>query len=111
MASSRIADFDVDSRLNVFFGEVGLKMKLEPKTRQELRQVFKRNITGLVDVINKITTAILAQAKRPPLVLIDDLDKPDLEVAKGIFYEWRGHYAAAYLPHCLHGVQFLVLQP
>lgn len=89
VAGSRIVDFDVESKLNVFFGEAGLKMKLEPKTRQELRQVFERNITGLVTVINDMTQAIHAQAKKPPLILIDDLDKPDLELAKGIFYERR----------------------
>jgi hypothetical protein len=40
-------------------------------------------------VIDKITIAIQTREKRPPLVLIDDLDKPSLETARTIFYNQR----------------------
>ena len=77
--SDRIGGFDIEGRVNAIFAEAGLKMKLEPKTRHELRQVLERNITDLIDVINKIATSIHAKTQKPPLILIDDLDKLDLE--------------------------------
>jgi len=83
------AEKEIDIGLEAFFAHVGLKLKLEPTTRSELRQVFERNLSDLVDVINKIATAIHAQEKRPPLVLIDDLDKPNLGQSRAIFYDHR----------------------
>jgi hypothetical protein len=85
----RISEAQLDAGLDSFFAKLSAKIKLEPATRHELHQVFERDVTGLIDVINKITTAVQAREKRPPLVLIDDLDKPSLEVARGIFYERR----------------------
>jgi hypothetical protein len=75
--------------LDAFFINAGMKMKLEPKTRVELRQVFEKDITGLVDVINMIAAAITAKEKRIPLLLIDDMDKPDLNKATAIFHDRR----------------------
>ncbi len=82
-------ELELGGRLTNFFAEVSGKIKLEPQTRQELRQVFDRNITGLVRLVGQIANAISAQEGRPPLVLIDDLDKADLERAKAIFYARR----------------------
>ncbi len=87
--SGRVADVEFEAGIEAFFANAGLKMKLEPKTRTELRQVFERNLTELIDVINKITYTIHAQEQRVPLILIDDLDKPDLEKSREIFYEHR----------------------
>jgi len=63
---------------------------LEPKTRQVIRQVIEQDITGLIDLLNVISTTIYSRSQRWPLVLIDDLDKPDLPVARDIFYDHRG---------------------
>lgn len=78
---------ELGAEVGTLFAKLSSAIKLEPKIRDELRQVFKVNITGLIDVINKIATAIYANEKRYPLVLIDDLDKPDLEAARQIFIE------------------------
>lgn len=78
---------ELEAKLSAVFAELTSKIKLEPKTRQEIRQHFDRNITGLIDVINTIASAITAKEGKPPLVLIDDLDKPDLAIARAIFYE------------------------
>ena len=64
-------------------------MKLEPATRVELRQVVETDITGLISIINHIATAIYSREHRIPLVLIDDMDKPDLEKARAIFHDRR----------------------
>jgi hypothetical protein len=87
--TSRVAESEVEGKLNAFFAEAALKVKLEPATRTQLRQVFEHSVTELIDVVNLITMAIQNQEKRQPLVLIDDLDKPDLKLARAIFYEHR----------------------
>jgi hypothetical protein len=81
--------FELGAGLEAFFINAGMKMKLEPKTRTEIRQVFERDITGLISVINNIATAIYSKEKRLPLILIDDLDKPELEKARAIFHDRR----------------------
>jgi hypothetical protein len=83
------ADFELGAGLDAFFAGTGLKMRLEPATRAELRQVFDKNITGLIAVINNIATAIYSKEHRIPLILIDDLDKPNLEEARAIFHDRR----------------------
>jgi hypothetical protein len=77
----------LEARLSAGIAEIASKIRLEPKTRHEIRQVIERDINGLIEVINKITADIEAREKRPPLILIDDLDKPDLDTARGIFFE------------------------
>ena len=81
--------FEIGAGLDSFFANTGLKMRLEPATRAEIRQVFEKDITGLVAVINNIATAIYSKERRIPLILIDDLDKPNLEEARNIFHDRR----------------------
>ena len=80
---------ELEGGIEAFFVEAGLKMKMEPKTRKEIRQVFERDITGLVAIINNIAMAIYGKEKRIPLILIDDLDKPELKKAREIFHDHR----------------------
>ncbi|MBI3739205.1 MAG: hypothetical protein HY258_09190 [Chloroflexi bacterium] len=93
----RLAGFEIEGGLDAFFATAGLKMKLEPATRHVLRQVFERNVKGLIDAINNISIAIQTREKRTPLVLIDDLDKPDINRAKEIFH---GHRETMLQPTC-----------
>ncbi|MCP4415940.1 MAG: hypothetical protein GY805_04910 [Chloroflexi bacterium] len=78
---------EVGAEIGGLFAKLSSKIKLEPKTRHEIRQIFERDVTKLVSVINDITAAITLNEGRPPLVLIDDLDKPDLDLARKIFIE------------------------
>lgn len=87
--SGAASGYEIGASLDAFFINAGMKMKLEPKTRVELRQVFEKDITGLIRIINAIGAAIFAREKRIPLLLIDDLDKPDLEKATSIFHDRR----------------------
>lgn len=82
-------DIELSAAINAFFVNAGLKMKLEPATRVELRQVVENDITGLISIINHIATAIYSREHRIPLILIDDLDKPDLDKARQIFHDRR----------------------
>lgn len=83
------SNYELGASVDAFFMNAGVKMRLEPKTRIELRQVFEKDITGLVEIINAIADTITKNEKRMPLLLIDDMDKPDLEKATAIFHERR----------------------
>lgn len=95
--SSRLAGFEISGGVDALAAQFGLKMKLEPQTRRVLRQVIEPNVKGLVDVINLIAAEIQAHEKRMPLILIDDLDKPDLAIAREIFY---AHLPTMRQPNC-----------
>lgn len=83
------SSYEFGSSIDAFFVNAGLKMKLEPRTRIELRQVFEKDLSGLIEVINAISRAIQKKEKRMPLLLIDDMDKPSFEQALSIFHERR----------------------
>src|SRR5512133_168288 len=74
----RASSVELGASIDAFFVSAGAKVKLEPATRVELRQVLETDITGLISIINHIATAIYSRAHRIPLILIDDMDKPDL---------------------------------
>ncbi len=83
------SEYEIGASVEAFFLNAGMKMKLEPATRVEIRQVIENDITGLIAIINNIVAAIYHQERRIPLVLIDDTDKPDLEKARKIFHDRR----------------------
>lgn len=85
----RVSDYELGASIDAFFISAGLKMKLEPATRIELRQIVETDITGLIAIINHIAAAIYSQEHRIPLILIDDMDKPDLDRARAIFHDHR----------------------
>jgi hypothetical protein len=85
----RNSDIELSAGIDAFFVNAGAKVKLEPATRVELRQVLQSDITGLIQIINHIATAIYTHEHRIPLILIDDLDKPDIEKACQIFHDRR----------------------
>ncbi len=83
------SDLELGASINAFFLTAGMKTKLEPATRVVLRQIVENDITGLISIINHIAAAIYSQERRIPLVLIDDMDKPELEKARDIFHDHR----------------------
>ena len=85
----RVSEYELGASIDAFFVNAGLKMKLVPDTRVELRQIVETDITGLIAIINHIAAAIYNQEKRIPLILIDDMDKPDLDRARAIFHDRR----------------------
>lgn len=93
----RVSGYEVSASIDAFFANAGLKMRLEPATRVELRQVLETDITGLIAIINHISATIYNKENRIPLILIDDMDKPDLENARAIFHDRR---EIMMQPHC-----------
>lgn len=84
-----ISDIEMSASISAFFVNAGLKMRLEPATRVVLRQILETDIAGLITIINHISATIYNKERRIPLILIDDLDKPDLEKARAIFHDRR----------------------
>lgn len=93
----RVSDVEVNGSIEAFFANAGVKMRLEPATRVVLRQVVENDITGLIAIINHITTAIYSRERLIPLILIDDMDKPELERARTIFHD---HKEIMMQPNC-----------
>lgn len=85
----KMPSVDVDGGLDVFFARLATRVKFEPSTRQELRQIIERGMSELAEAIDHIADVIQTQTKKTPLVLIDDLDKVDAPAARAIFHGHR----------------------
>jgi energy-coupling factor transporter ATP-binding protein EcfA2 len=71
------------------------KFKTEASVRNEVKHEFERNITELVAKLNEIAAVIQGASGRKVLVIIDDLDKLDLELVLNIY---RDHITSLFLP-------------
>lgn len=87
--AQRVQGIDIEGGLEAFFARLGGRIKLEPSTRREVRQVIEHDVLRLIDLINEMASVIKKQSRRVPLVLIDDLDKPDHVTTKAIFHDHR----------------------
>jgi len=72
------------------------KLKADAVTRNEIKQEFTRKIEDLIAQINIIASAIYAETNQDILVIIDDLDKLDLELVREVF---QGHIKALFRPN------------
>jgi len=66
---------------------IKLKLQAESKVREELKQQFQRQVSDLIARINEIAASIYAATRQDILVIIDDLDKLDLAVAREIYQD------------------------
>jgi hypothetical protein len=69
-----------------FFVSVMAKIRAEATTRNIIRQTIEPRLSELIDKINLIVADIEGREGKSVLVIIDDLDKPNLEQATEIFY-------------------------
>lgn len=72
------------------------KLKADASTRNEIKQEFTKKVSDLIAQINIIASVIYASTKQDVLVIIDDLDKLDLELVREIFQD---HIKALFLPN------------
>ena len=72
------------------------KLKADATIREEIKQEFLRKVSDLVATINEIAAVVEDGAKKPILVVIDDLDKLDLGVVRQVYQE---HIKALFLPN------------
>jgi len=69
-----------------FFVSVMAKIRAEATTRNIIRQTIEPRLSELIEKINLIVADIEGREGKSILVIIDDLDKPNLEQATEIFY-------------------------
>lgn len=63
------------------------KLQKEGTFREEIKQTYQNRVSDLSRQIDLISAAIQAATKKKVLVIIDDLDKLDLAVARTIFQD------------------------
>lgn len=87
----------IEGGLKGFFLSILAKIRAEDTTRKTIRKKIEPRLSELIDKINLITANIEGKERKKVLVLIDDLDKPNLDQAKKIFYD---NYTAITQPAC-----------
>ncbi|NES23883.1 MAG: ATP-binding protein [Symploca sp. SIO3E6] len=68
-----------------FFTKLKATLKANSVIREEIKTEFARRISDLVDRINDIAVAIEAASGQKVLVVIDDLDKLDLDIVDRVY--------------------------
>jgi energy-coupling factor transporter ATP-binding protein EcfA2 len=68
-----------------WFKVVTAKLQQDRLFRTELERTYEKKITEFVGKIDRLAAAIQTTAKKPVLVVIDDLDKLDLSVVEPIY--------------------------
>jgi nucleoside-triphosphatase THEP1 len=79
-----------------FFDWVTGKLQKEQAFREEIKETYENQVSELSEQIDLIAATIQAQAKKPVLVIIDDLDKLALPVVRTIF---RDNIATLFSPN------------
>jgi energy-coupling factor transporter ATP-binding protein EcfA2 len=77
--------FNILPSILKFFATIKAKLKANAVIRDEIKTEFARRISDLTDRINEIAAVIQAASGQPILVIIDDLDKLDLELVESIY--------------------------
>ena len=79
-----------EAGFNAYFLKALLKIKQEEVSRKEIRQILEPASTEWLAQINLIAATISAQEQKQVLVIIDDLDKPNLATAQALFHQHIG---------------------
>jgi len=91
------ADIEIGSKFDVFLAWIKGNLRSSTIIRDEIKTKLERKIPDLVNNINQITTVIQDASDKHILVIIDDIDKIDIALAKDIFQE---HVKALFQPNC-----------
>jgi len=70
-----------------FYGLFSGKLQKEGAFREIIRETYERRVSDLSEQINRIATTIQTTTGKEVLVIIDDLDKLDLDVVRPIFQD------------------------
>lgn len=96
---SKVYSQQIQEQLSVganLFNFLTGKLQTEKAFREEIKEIYKNNVSDLAAKIDEIAATICNATQKPVLVIIDDLDKPDLPVMRSIFEE---HINSLYLPN------------
>jgi energy-coupling factor transporter ATP-binding protein EcfA2 len=78
-----------------FFSFLTAKLKNESTFRQEIQKTYERKVSDLARKADEIASLITAATKKKVLVIIDDLDKLDLNLVEDIY---RNNINSLFLP-------------
>jgi hypothetical protein len=78
-------DSGADAWFVKFFAKLKATLKANSVIRDEIKHEFTRKISDLVDRVNDIAGAIEAASDKEVVVVIDDLDKLDLEIVDRVY--------------------------
>ena len=79
---------EVASGLQVFFAHLSAKLTTEEATRVTVRETVKHRVADLIELINLIAHTIESLTGKKLLLIVEDLDKLDLDTAKQLFYHY-----------------------
>lgn len=81
---------DVGAKLNMQILQLSAKYRTEEATRSVVREQIDRRISDLLENIEVLGMEIETQVGVPPIIIVEDLDKTDLETARNLFYDYGG---------------------
>lgn len=81
---------DVGAKLNLQILQLSAKYRTEEATRSVVREHMGKRISDLLENIELLGMEIENEVGVPPLIIVEDLDKTDLETARNLFYDYAG---------------------
>ena len=77
----------VGAELNLLVGKLSAKLGTEDTTRNTVRENVSHRISDLLDSVDMLSHEVQKNTGRRVLMIVEDLDKTDLQTAKQLFYE------------------------
>jgi len=74
------------AKLKILVAELELGFKTDAKVRTEVRKKLEPGLGEIIENIDFLATTVKNETGKDPLLIIDDLEKVDSEVAERIFY-------------------------
>lgn len=81
----KTAKSEIGLGLDKLLQVVTLKFQKEQAFRDEIERVYEKKVADLVGKADRIAAAIETTTKKPVLVVIDDLDKLDLDLVESLY--------------------------
>ncbi len=79
-------ELEAGINLKYLVAKLGLGFKTSSEVRTEIRKKLEPRVGEIIENIDILSAIVKNQTKKEPLLIIDDLEKVDLEVAKDIFF-------------------------
>jgi len=87
-------DWELSAKVNFLAVELGGKLGNEPLTRQKVRERTELRLSQLLDNINYVIGSIRQRINRETLIIIEDIDKLDPELAGELYFQHAVSLAA-----------------
>lgn len=81
---------DITLKLNVFAAELEARLATESYTRDQVKEKFAGRVREMLEKIADITLLLESSLSKKLLLIVEDLDKFDLETTRRLFLEHSG---------------------